>query len=212
MYEIIPGILEKDFSEIQKKIELVSSFSKTIHIDIIDGKFADNTTVLDPESFKKYAGDFFLEVHLMVEEPINYLEPFAKSGFKRFIGHVEKMSSVTDFVAKAEDLGEVGLALDLPTETESLKVYFEDLDSILIMSVKAGFSGQSFSQSALEKIQKIRSQSQVIIEVDGGVNDSNIAELKTTGANRFITTSFLFDGNPIKQYEKLLSIINAPKG
>ena len=80
------------------------------------------------------------------------------------------------------------------------------------MSVKAGFSGQSFSQSALGKIQKIRSQSQVIMEVDGGVNDSNIAELKTIGANRFITTSFLFDGNPIKQYEKLLSIINAPKG
>ncbi len=209
MFEIIPGILEKDFLEIEKKIELVKGFSKTIHVDIIDGKFADNLTILNPDPFKKYANDLFLEVHLMVEEPINYLDSFANAGFKRFLGHIEKMSSVTDFVAKAENLGEVGLALDLSTQPEIIEANLEDLDSILVMSVKAGFSGQGFSQNALDKIRKIREKSQVAIEVDGGVNDSTIAQAAKFGANRFITTSFLFEDSPVKQYEKLRLIINA---
>src|SRR3989344_6056910 len=103
---VIPGILEKDWVEIENKIQTVSGFTHTIHIDLIDGKFDDNLTFSDPSPFKAYADEFFFEVHLMVEEPINYLDKWAECGFKRFIGHIEKMSSQEEFVAKGQLLGD----------------------------------------------------------------------------------------------------------
>lgn len=204
MYNIIPGILEKDFAEIEKKIELVRGFAKTIHVDIIDGKFASNITFLDPKPFAKYTNDFLFEVHLMVEEPINYLDSFAAAGFKRFLGHVEKMSSQEDFVAKGEFLGEVGLALDANTPLESLVADYQDLDCVLIMSIKAGFSAQEFMPETLEKVKKIREKSQLPIEIDGGINDATIIQALNCGANRFISTSFLFSGDPLANYQKLV--------
>src|SRR3972149_3834684 len=107
MYKIIPGILEKEWSEIEKKIEIAKSFADTIHIDIIDGKFSPNTTFFDPKPYEKYSKDLFLEVHMMVDNPISYLKPFAAAGFKRFLGHVEKMSDQTEFVAQGQLFGEV---------------------------------------------------------------------------------------------------------
>lgn len=208
MFEIIPGILEKDFAEIEKKIELVKGFAKTIHIDIIDGKFAPNTTFLDPKPFTKYTNDFIFEVHLMVDEPINYLDSFAAAGFKRFLGQVEKMSSQEDFVAKGELLGEVGLALDVNTPLESLKADYQDLDCVLVMSVKAGFSSQEFMPEILEKVKMIREKSQLPVEVDGGINDTTIIRALNYGANRFVTTSFLFSGDPLTNYQKLISIVH----
>jgi ribulose-phosphate 3-epimerase len=206
MFDIIPGILEKDFAEIEKKIELVRGFTKTIHVDVIDGKFASNITFLDPKPFSKYTNDFLFEAHLMVEEPISYLDSFAAAGFRRFLGQVEKMSSQEDFVAKGEFLGEVGLALDGNTPLESLKADYQDLDCVLIMSIKAGFSAQEFMPETLDKVKKIREKSQVPIEVDGGINDATISQALICGANRFVATSFIFSGDPRANYQKLVSL------
>ena len=209
MFEIIPGILEKEWSEIKKKIELASSFAKTIHIDVIDGKFAQNTTFLDPKPFAKYTNDFLFEAHLMVEEPINYLDSFAAAGFKRFIGHIEHMSNQTEFVAKGELLGEIGLALDAETPLENLKASYKDLDSILLMSVKAGLSGQIFMPEVLSKITKIKELFPIMIEIDGGINEAAIIQAKNAGAERFVTTGFIFSGDPLINYQKLFSIIHS---
>ena len=207
MHDIIPGILEKDFSEIEKKIELVKDFAKIIHIDIIDGKFAPNATFLDPKPFEKYTKDIFFELHMMVEDPVNYLEPFAASGFKRFLGHIEKMSSQEEFVAKGELYGEVGLVLDADTPFDNLKVNLEDLDCVLIMGVRAGFSGQNFMPEVLEKVKKIKDKMPVPVEIDGGIDDLSIVKAFNAGVERFITTSFLFEGNPFDNYQNLLSKI-----
>ena len=99
-YKIIPGILEKDWPAIELRIQQVLPFAKAIHIDLIDGKFAPNTTFLDPSPFKKYTKDIPFELHMMVNEPINYLKAWADAGFQRFIGHIEKMSDQAKFVAK----------------------------------------------------------------------------------------------------------------
>lgn len=206
MFEIIPGILEKDFAEIEKKIELVKDFAKTIHIDVIDGKFTPNITFLDPKPFAKYTNDFLFEVHLMVEEPINYLDSFAAAGFKRFIGHIEHMSNQAEFIVKGELLGGVSLALDTETPLENLEVDYEDLDSVLIMSVKAGLSGQVFMPEVLQKATKIKDLFPIPVEIDGGINDLTIIEAKNAGIERFVATSFLFSGNPLINYQKLLSI------
>lgn len=216
---IIPGILEKDWLEIEKKIELVRPFAKTIHIDILDGKFAPNTTFLDPTPFQKYTSELFFELHMMVEEPIQYLKPFAQAGFKRFLGHVEKMADVAEFISQGQLLGEVGLAIDGPTPLSSVAIPYEDLDCILIMTIKAGFSGQSFMPEHLEKVKALRQVytkcnrsaqgKQIPIEVDGGINDQSIVQSKQAGADRFISTSFLFNSeNTEERYKTLKNVLN----
>lgn len=220
--EVIPGILEKDWTEIERKVNLVKSFARTIHIDIIDGKFAPNTTFIDPLPFKKFTSpsagsELFFELHMMVENPIQYLKPWASAGFKRFLGHVEKMPDQEKFVAQGKLLGEVGLAVDGPTPLETIKVPYEDLDCVLIMAIPAGESGQTFNPEYLKKIEILKPASQrgeqvqhdMKIEVDGGINDQTIIEAKNAGATRFIANSFIFNPtagsgqNPQEQYNLL---------
>jgi ribulose-phosphate 3-epimerase len=206
MFEIIPGILEKQWSEIEKKIELVKPFAKSIHVDIIDGKFSPETTFLDPTPFAKYAKDLFLEVHFMTDNPVQYLEPFAKAGFKRFIGHVEKMPDQAEFVVKAEELGEVGLAVDGATPLDKIKVPYVDLDCLVLMTIQAGKSGQTFNSEYLKKIEALRlgeKDIEIPIEIDGGINSETISLAKNKGANRFVANSFIFNGNPQEQFDLL---------
>lgn len=213
MAEIIPGILEKDWLEIEKKLEIVKPFAKSVHIDILDGKFAPNTTFLDPAPFVKYSQELFLELHMMVENPVQYLESFAVAGFKRFIGHIEQMPDQAEFVAKAEALGEVGLAIDGPTPLENIKVPLADLDCVLIMTIKAGQSGQEFNPEYLKKVEALRqTQENMAIEVDGGINDRTILLAKNIGATRFVTNSFIFNnlppaGGPQEQCNLLRKIV-----
>src|SRR6266571_2872108 len=147
MLEIIPspGTENKEWQEIEKKIELVKPFVKTIHIDVCDGKFASNTTFADPTPFETYTktlpsgqrGQFVgqkglvFEVHLMVEDPIKHLKKWADAGFHRFIGHIEKMPSQEEFVAEAQLYGEVALAIDKNTSVDEIKVSLSDLDALL---------------------------------------------------------------------------------
>lgn len=215
--EIIPGILEKDWEAIEKKIERVKPFAKTIHIDLLDGKFAPNTTFLDPKPFEKYSKDIFFELHMMVENPLQYLKPFAESGFKRFIGHIEKMPDVAEFVAEGQLVGEVGLAIDGQTGIDALTVPLEDLDFLFVMTVNAGYSGQVFNAEYLEKVKALRMQNllnaeglPLPIEVDGGMNAQTITLARDAGATRFIATSFLFNAeNPHAQYEHLYKLLRA---
>jgi len=202
--EIIPGILEKDWNEIEKKINQILPLTPNIHIDIIDGRFAPFVTFLDPSAFSKYAKDVYFELHMMVEEPINYLKPWAEAGFKRFIGHIEKMSDQAEFIAQAQLLGEAGLAIDVATPIDSLTVPLADLDVLLFLTVKAGASGQEFEAGSLEKMENLKGNSYIPIEVDGGINEDTILIAKEKGATRFVSTSFIFhDQSPKEQYLKL---------
>lgn len=215
MFEIIPspGTENKGFSEIEKKIHLVKPFAKTIHIDIVDGKFAENKTFADPKPFAKFTKDFIFEVHLMVEEPITYLKAWSEAGFQRFIGHIEKMSDQAEFVAQAQLLGEAGLALDKQTSVEDLKVPLDDLDVLLIMTIQAGQSGQQFDESLLEKVKQLREKTTIPFEVDGGLNDETIEIAAALGCNRFVATSFLFNNvqTPEQQFQLLIQKLNELK-
>lgn len=204
MCDVLPGILEQDWGKIEEKLAAIKPFAKAVHIDLLDGKFAPNTSFLDPAPFAKYAGDFFLELHMMVDDPMRYLVPFADAGFRRFVGHVEMMPDQVAFVAKAEALGEVVLAVDAETEVDAIEVPFVDLDGFLVMTVKAGFSGQQFMPENLTKVRAIRKRSNLPIEIDGGVNDEHLSDAVKAGANRFVATSFLFRSeSPQEQYRRL---------
>lgn len=207
MHEIIPGILETDWLEIEKKLAIIKPFSRKVHIDILDGEFSKQISFKDPTPFKKYQNDFYMEAHLMVNDPLKLLKPFADAGFKRFLGHIEKMKDLEEFIAQGQILGEVGLALDMETKIESVNVPFDDLDFILLLGVKAGESGQEFMPKVLEKVKKIREKSQITIEIDGGINEETIADCLKVGVNRFVATSFIFENkDPMEAYEKLLSV------
>ncbi len=205
---IIPGILEKDWDSIKTKIELAKTFTDTLHIDIIDGKFANNTTFLNPEPFKQYSDELFFELHMMVENPIEYIKPWAAAGFKRFLGHIEKMPDQEEFVKAAKQYGEVGLAIDGDTNIDEIKVGLDDVDCVLIMTINAGFSGQEFDPTKLEKILSLKQMSEnLVTEVDGGINDKTILEAKDAGASRFVSTSFLFNSeNPAHTFQTLQNL------
>lgn len=222
MFEIIPspGTENKDFSEIEKKIEIIKPFTKTIHIDVIDGKFANNTTFADPSPFMKYTKELpggqreqfvgehglVFEVHLMVEDPLSHVKRWADAGFHRFIGQIEKMSDQEAFVAETQLYGEVVLALDKESPVDAIKVPLNDLDGLLIMTIQAGFSGQKFEEQLLQKVKALREKDEYIsIEVDGGMNDETIEIAAAAGANRFVATSFLFNQteSPEEQFKLL---------
>ena len=207
--QIIPGVLEKSWGEIEKRLENIKRFASAAHIDIIDGNFVDNTTFLDPAPFEKYAKDIFLEVHMMVIDPASFIEAFAAAGFKRFIGHVEHMASQTEFVSIAKKHGEVGLALDGPTHISAIKTPFEDLDTILVYtSGRVGFSGPPLLEERLDKIRHLRRLTNIPIEADGGINDKTITQARNAGATRFVSTGFLFGSdNPSQKFTDLKRII-----
>src|SRR3989344_9600867 len=177
--QIIPGILEQTWQEIDRKINIARTFSNTIHIDIIDGEFVNHKTFLDPAPFKKYSSEIFFELHMMVIDPIKLVAPYAAAGFRRFLGHVEHMSSQKDFVDEAKKYGEVGLALDGPTHESVIKVPFETLDTVLVYtSDHVGFSGPPLVPERLEKTRHLKRLTKIPIEVDGGISDKTILKEK----------------------------------
>lgn len=218
MSEIIPspGTNNENWQDISQKVEKVKSVARTLHIDIVDSAFSDKPTSLDPTPFSAYKDTFFLEVHLMVENPHQYLTSFANAGFKRFIGHVEKMENQVEFVAAGQILGEVGLYLDGPTPVEAITVPLEDLDCLGIFTArKVGLSGQSFEKEKLEKVRSVRKQNilnnkglPLPIEVDGGINTQTLPLAKEAGATRFVCTSALFQADSVEEMFKQLQALS----
>ncbi len=203
---IIPTILEKTWEEIEAKFSIYKNFASSVHIDFIDGKFTDNSTFFEFEQFRKYSNYFLLEAHLMVEEPVNYLDSLSSVGFKRFLGHIEKMSDQIEFVAKGGSLGSVGLALDIETPVDDIHIPLPDLDQILLMGIVAGASGRPFNARVIPKVKFLKDQGFTNIEIDGGVNDVTLPVLKNAGASVFCVNSFLFSGDPEKQFKILESL------
>lgn len=198
MIEIIPAILEKDFGEIEKKIHLVEKLVSWIQIDIADGTLVPNTTFLDPEPFKKVTTPVKFELHLMVKDPLRYVENFAKVGFKRFYAHVEG-DFVEEYIQQGYKLGvEVGLAIDGPTDFEKIHPYIDNLNGVLVMAIDAGFSGRPYREDTIEKIKKIREiDMDIPITVDGAMNPENAKKVVTVGATRINSNSFLFSSPDI---------------
>lgn len=210
MLEVIPGILEKTWEEVEQKITLLSPFAKALHVDIIDGKFAPNLTILDPAPFAKYKNQFLLEAHLMVENPIDYVDDYVDAGFRRLLGHIEGMEDPYEYIERCKELEvETGLALDGPTSVEELFDYIDDVDCLhFYVSDKVGFAGPPMMPERLEKVKAMRARTNLPIEVDGGVKDHTIKLAKEAGATRFVATSFISASpDPYKAYLSLQEAI-----
>ena len=205
--KIIPGILENDFEELNKKLLRASDFSEMIFVDIIDGKFVENETI-GMDELMDTSTELDLYVHLMTEEPINYLNQCNELGAGLVVGQVELMESQVDFVNKAIELDiKVGLGLDLVTPIDFLEEGILDkANAVLLMAVRAGFSGQNFDEKVLEKIQELRAGGfKEDIFIDGGLNKETIGKCIDIGANGFSVTSGIWkNSNPAEAYAELI--------
>lgn len=196
MVDVIPGILEKDFAEIERRVALVAPHVEWVQVDFADNTLVSNETFNDfgkwGELISAYPNLSF-EAHLMVANPEKYIKPAADAGFKRIIAHVEANDPRT-FLADAKyEHVEVGVAIDGATEFEQAEPFLDEVDCVLVMTIEAGFSGQSFMPETMEKVKAIRHHyPDLPIEVDGGINDQTAKVAREAGATRLVSTSFLF--------------------
>lgn len=213
MIEIVPTILTNDLEDFSLKLRRLEGVCNRVQIDVIDGKFFGNKT-LDLELLKDLHEESSLKVdlHLMVEEPQNWITRCLELLPDRIIGHVEKMSNPTGFISEVIESGVgVGLALDLDTPADIIS---DDLylltDVVLILGVKAGIGGQEFDQRAIEKIKKIKGILGDLgnVGVDGGINEKNIMICKEAGANIFCVGNSFWSADDLqKRYNELLTLI-----
>lgn len=210
---IIPAILTRDPKELEEKIKLSEGLAERIQIDIIDGAFAENKTI-DLAAVGQIESVLEIDVHLMVKEPVDWVEKSVRAMADRIIGQVEMMSNQVEFVGKIQETGhQAGLALDLETPITALdEVLFTDVDLILVMSVKAGFGGQEFSELAIEKIRKLaeireKDKTNFKICVDGGLEAENIKQCAEAGADEIVVGQSLFQGDIEENYRKLQEAI-----
>lgn len=198
MIDIIPGILEKNIIEIERKITLVAPYVDWVQIDVGDNTLFPCDTVRDAAKLAPVIAKFArsgkrFEAHLMVQKPIDYLKPFVELGCSRIIAHVES-DDLRDFLADSRTQEvEVGVALDADTPFEQLEPFLEEVDFVLVMTGEAGASCNMFQPETVEKIKTIhRNLPDLPIEVDVGITPETAKIVKDAGATRIVTTSYIF--------------------
>lgn len=209
--EIVPAILTKDPFELQQKLESLEGIAPKVQIDVVDGVFAANKT-FDLAVLKNFEHSLKMDLHLMVKQPIDWISRSRDVVADRVIAQVEMMADINKFLEEVATSGmEVGLALDLETTIEKIPVnIYPQLDSVLLMAVHAGFSGQQFDTRVLAKIEKVREILGDLVEiaVDGGLNEENILKCKEAGANIFYVTSAFWVAEDLRRrYEELEELI-----
>jgi ribulose-phosphate 3-epimerase len=198
--EIAPSILASNFARLGDEIRAVEQAgAEVIHVDVMDGHFVPNISIGIPvvESLRK-ATRLPLDVHLMIEQPEEYIEDFVRAGATRILVHQEATVHLDRALAMIREHGaEAGAAINPATPIVMLSEVLDKVDTVLVMSVNPGFGGQKFIRGALEKIRQLnqwrtRYNAGFRIEVDGGVDLGNIAELAQAGANTFVAGTSIF--------------------
>ena len=200
---IAPSILAADFAALGDAIRMAEAGgADLIHVDVMDGHFVPNITIGVPvvRSLKKVA-HVPLDVHLMIEEPDRYVEDFVKAGAAMLSVHLEVLPHLHRTIQFIKSFGaRAGVAINPSTPVGSLEEIAGDVDHVLVMSVNPGFGGQTFIPRSESKIQAVRALldragNPAPIEVDGGVDRTNVARLAEVGASIFVAGAAIF-GTP----------------
>lgn len=199
---IAPSILSCDFGRIAEEVSAVDQAgADLIHVDVMDGRFVPNLTIgpVIVEAVRK-ATQKPLDVHLMMVEPENYLEDFAKAGADGLTVQAEAVTHLHRCVHRIKQLGlRAGVALNPHTSLEPLEYLWADIDLVLCMTVNPGFGGQRFIEAVLPKIERARTRvngvgraDEVDIEVDGGIDPKTAPRVVAAGANLLVAGSAVF--------------------
>ena len=211
--QVIPAILEKEISSAEIKIKLIKDKSQWIQIDVIDGFFSNGKS-FELELLNKFGSELqnnLLEIHLMVKEPIKWIEKCDFVGACRIIGQVEMMSDKNKFIEEIKAKGlETGLAFDVETEIKEIP---KETDLVLIMGRKSGFQSAKFEEKTYKKIEdlvKLRKEKELDfkIGVDGGVDLEIIKKIKKAGAEIAYCGGAIFNGMVSDNFEKLKYVVN----
>jgi ribulose-phosphate 3-epimerase len=197
MIEIIPGINEDKFSEVVRKIELVTPHTQWVQIDFFDGTLAPRKTFMDLEKFAPVIEShptLSFEAHVQVSNPEKYLSKLTRAGFKRIIAHAECVDFRRFLEEAAYESVETGIALDGPSEFELIEPFTDGVDCVLFMLYEIGESGRPIMDETLEKVRRFKeSFPELPLEVDGGITDKTIHLPVAAGATRVVSTSYIFN-------------------
>ena len=202
---ISPSILSADFANLERDIKLVEDCGADwIHVDVMDGHFVPNITIGVPvvKSLRKIT-DLPLDVHLMIENPDKYIEPFANAGADILTFHYEAVeeNNILNVVDLIKSFGvKVGISIKPKTAPEVLRPYLDKVDMVLVMTVEPGFGGQSFMSDCAEKIKYIKAKApeNLIIQVDGGINAQTGKICKDYGSNSLVAGSYIYGAKDVK--------------
>lgn len=213
-YVIAPSILSADFTQLGSEIKQTEDNGAAfLHFDVMDGMFVPNISFGIPvmKSIRK-ATRQIMDAHLMVQDPIRYVEAFRDAGADLITVHYEACPDVAKVLVKIKDMGlRAGLSINPDTPVEAVREYLEIVDMILVMSVYPGAGGQKFIRESLDRLRDIRRMIQesgrdIDLQVDGGVTLENMPEIIEVGANIFVAGSAVFSGDIGENVRKCMEI------
>lgn len=214
MAKIVPTILTDDEEEYHKRLLRAEHVSDLIQIDLVDGKFASCKTV-SANVIKKYLSSSFLEIHLMVRDPQNYIDDLMSvEHISRLIVPFEGESGLPEVIYHIKNHDkQVGISINPETPVGAVFHLLDDIDLLLLLAVKPGFSGQKLNENVFSKVREVKKTVPgLAVEVDGGVNFDNVAMLAASGVDFLATNSVLYNSDDFYlAYEKLAKLASNPR-